>query len=554
MENTEVLNPVQAPEQTPQTTGGQPQTGKPPKPAKAPKPKKKRKWLKPVIIIVVIVAILAIVLSRCMASGQKFLASTYIPVQATMQDMTVSVSGTGTIEPIQAYRVTTLVQGEVLEAPFEEGDTVQEGDLLFRIDAKSVESAIQQQEINLQNAQLTYNNLLKNQQVTAGASGTIAELYVEAGDTVTAGTPIADILDRTNMELTVPFHSADAARLFVGESAQVMVGGTMETLNGTIKSISATDTVGAGGTLVRNVVIRVTNPGVLTDASTGSATVGSVACAASGTFAYGASQQVVAKTSGDLTALNVKEGDRVSDGQVLATIDSESLESARLAVESAQLSLQNAQNSLEDYTITAPFTGEVIEKNLDVGDNVSGMSASATGGTAYAAVIYDRSQLTFEMEINERDISKIEVGQTVEITADALDGESFTGVVDKINITGTTANGNTTYPVTVLVENAPEELYPGMNVSATILVEHVGNVLALPVEAVDRGDTVLVALPGCLDENGAIVNLAATEERQLTLGRNDDNYIEVLSGLEEGETVLMLSPQGSSLISAMTGA
>ena len=90
-----------------------------------------------------------------------------------------------------------------------------------------------------------------------------------------------------------------------------------------------------------------------------------------------------------------------------------------------------------------------------------------------------------------------------------------------------------------------------MNVSAKLIVEEVGSVLALPVEAVERGNTVLVAKEGCLDENGVIKDLSAAEERQVTLGRNDDEYIEIVDGLEEGEVVLALSPQGSSLMSAM---
>ena len=60
---------------------------------------------------------------------------------------------------------------------------------------------------------------------------------------------------------------------------------------------------------------------------------------------------------------------------------------------------------------------------------------------------------------------------------------------------------------------APEALYPGMNVSAKIIVEEVGSVLALPVEAVERGNTVLVAKEGCLDENGVIKDLSAAEFR-----------------------------------------
>ena len=153
------------------------------------------------------------------------------------------------------------------------------------------------------------------------------------------------------------------------------------------------------------------------------------------------------------------------------------------------------------------------------------------------AVLYDMSTLTFEMKVNELDINNIQVGQEVEITADALEGMTFKGYVDKININGTTANGRTTYPVTVVVEGTPEELKPGMNVSAEVLVEDAGNVLCVPVEAVQRGNTVLVAGQGALDESGNLVDPAKLDERPVTLGRSSSEYIEILDGLEEGETV-----------------
>ena len=524
-------------------------------------PKKKRKWVKRLVIILVAVALIVFLFSRCMGAGQQIISSAYLPYTAEVRDMTVSVSGTGTIEPLQAYKVTTLVSGEILEAPFEEGQTVQKGDVLFRIDARDLESNIEQLQLNVRSAQLALDDLLKTQSdnqkdrnVKAEDAGIITKLYVDQGDSVTVGTVVADVLDRDHMKLKMPFHSADAQSFYIGQTATVSVTGTAETISGTVDEIAATDEVGPGGTLVRQVTILVNNPGVLSDASQGSASVNGTACASGGTFAYASSGQITAKAAGDLDTLSVKEGDRVSEGQVVGVISEADLETqienARISLENAQLSLQNAQEKLEDYTITSTITGEVIEKNLDVGDNISGMSSSGSTVT-YPAVIYDRSQLTFDMAIDERDISKIQVGQKVEITADALDSQSFTGVVDKVNINGTTVNGNTSYPVTVKVDGAPEELYPGMNVSAEIIVEEAGSVLTLPVEAVERGDTVLVALPGCLDENGLIANLSATEQRQVTLGRNDDNYIEIVDGMEEGDVVVALSPQGSSIMSAM---
>ena len=214
------------------------------------------------------------------------------------------------------------------------------------------------------------------------------------------------------------------------------------------------------------------------------------------------------------------------------------IENAALQVQNAELTLQNAQDQLEDYTITSTIDGTVIEKNYDVGDTLDTSTAGATG-IAYAAVIYDMSALTFDMSINELDINKIQVGQEVEITADALDGQTFTGVVDKVNINGTTTNGTTNYPVTVLVDGTPEELKPGMNVSARIIVEDAGNVLCVPVEAVSRGRTDQPAggparLPWT---RRATSRTPPSWSREVTLGRNDDTYIEILSGLEEGETV-----------------
>ena len=523
-------------------------------------PKKKRKWIKRVIILAVVVAFLVFLLSRCMGAGQQLLSSAYLPYTASMRDMTVSVSGTGTIEPIQSYKVTTLVSGEILEAPFEEGQTVHKGDVLFRIDARDVENNIAQLELNVQSAQLALDDLLKNQSdnqkdrsITAKDAGVITELHVEQGDSVAVGTVIADVLDRDHMKLKVPFHASDAAGFYVGQTATVAVSGTTSTLNGTVSEIAATDEVGPGGTLVRQVTILVNNPGVLTDSSQGTASIGGAACASGAAFTYATSSQITAKASGDIDTLSVKEGDRVSKGQVIGMISEQDLETqienARISLENAQLSLKSAQEKLEDYTITSTIDGEVIEKNLDVGDNINGMSSSGATVT-YPAVIYDRSQLTFEMDIDEQDISQIQVGQKVEITADALDGQSFTGVVDKININGTTANGHTSYPVTVLVDGSPEELYPGMNVSAKIIIEEAGSVLTLPVEAVERGNTVLVATEDCLDEKGNVVDITAAEKREVTLGRNDDNYIEIVDGLEEGDVVLAPSPQGSSMMEA----
>ncbi len=523
---------------------------------KIPAPKKKRRWITVLIVLAVVAALVLWFIVRPMMSASRQLNDLlYTQGTADWRDITVSVSGTATVQPVDAYQVTALVRGEILEAPFEEGDTVSEGDLLYRIDTGDLEASIQRAEIAVEQARLSYESLLDSQAdsvdnltVRASDAGIISKLYVEAGDTVTAGSPIADIVDRDTVLLTVPFHSVDAAGFSVGQSAEVQVSGTAETLRGTVDSIAAVDEVGTGGTLVRQVTIAVANPGALSSANTGTASIGGADCAASGTFQDAASSTVTARTSGTLETLTVAEGDRVAEDQVIGQFEStdmdSQIENARLSLESAELSLQSTRDQLEDYTITSPISGTVIEKSFKAGDNLD----TTTAG--YLAVIYDMSSLTFEMAVDELYIGQIQVGQEVRITADALEGQEFTGHVSKININGTTLNGVTTYPVTVDIDETGG-LLPGMNISAEILVEHAEDVLTVPVEMVGRGNVVQVLPPDAVDRNGN-PDYSQLEEREVTLGRNDDDYIEILSGLEPGEIVVSRT-ENTTLMEQMMG-
>lgn len=520
-------------------------------------PKKKRRWPKVVIAVVVILALIFFFVIRPMlGAGKDLLAGAYLTSAAQMQDMTVSISSTGTIQPIDSYNVSGMVTGEVLEAPFEVGDQVEKGDVLYRIDPGSAETALQQAQLSVQQAQLNYNSIADGLAPKASGAGVVQQLHVKKGDMVSAGSPIADIANTSTMTLTLPFQSADAARISVGQAATVTLAGTLETLPGTVESVASADLVGNGGALVRQVKIRVQNPGALTTSTTATAKVGDIACAGSGTFEASLSQTITATGSGEVVSVNTSVGSWVSAGQVLVNLGGSSaetsLENASISLQNAQLSLQNAQDALDNYTITAPISGTVIEKNFKAGDTIDNNSLTAAGGTL--AVLYDMSTLTFEMKIDEKDINKIQAGQEVTITADAVEGVTYSGVVDTVNINGTTVSGQTNYPVTVVI-NDPQDLKPGMNVSADIIVERAGTVLCVPVDAVNRGSdkpTVQVAGEGALDEQGNVVDPSKLETREVTLGRNDTNNIEITSGLKEGEVVVWVN-EVSNPLAAMMG-
>ena len=500
-------------------------------------PKKRRKWIKRVLVIAAVLALLFWIVVRPMLGGTAAVSGAYQTAQVQRQDLTVSVSGSGTVTPIESYQVSALVTGEILESPFEDGDQVEKDQLLYRIDPGSAQTALQQAQLSVQQAQMNYDTLASSLQVKAIGGGVVQTLHVQEGDLVSAGTAIADITDTSTMTLTVPFQAGDAAHISAGQTAQVTLSGTLETLTGTVESVASADQVGNGGALVRQVKIRLTNPGALTETTSATARVGTYACAAGGTLSPQLRQTITAAASGEIINLNVSVGSRVSAGAVLAAIGGESAENsladAALAVQNAQLSLQSAQEALDSYTITSPISGTVIEKNLKTGDQLNG------GDSGAMAVIYDLSQLELQMDVSELDIGQIQPGQTVEITAEALPGQTFTGVVEKVSVNGTTTDGFTTYPVTILLSEYGD-LNPGMNVSAHIIVERAENALCVPAEAVNSDNTVLVAGEGAFAEDGVtIADPSKIESRPVTLGRGNQDYVEITSGLEEGETVLL---------------
>lgn len=520
-------------------------------------PKKKRRWPKVVIaVLVVLAALFFFVIRPMLGAGKELLAGAYLTGTAQMQEMTVSVSSTGTIQPIDSYNVSGMVTGEVLEAPFEVGDQVEKGDVLYRIDPGSAGTSLQQAQLSVQQAQLSYDSIVDGLALKSPCSGVVQKLHVKKGDMVTTGSPIAEIADTSTMILTVPFQFSDAASISAGQAATVTLDGTQETLPGTVESVAGISLTGNNGTLVRQVKIQVQNPGSLTTSTSATAQVGTISCAGSGTFEASLTRTMSAASSGEVVSVNTTVGSRVSAGQVLVNLGGStaevSLENASIALQSAQLSLQNAQDALENYTIIAPISGTIIEKNFKVGDTIDNNSLTAAGGTL--AVLYDMSTLTFEMKIDEKDINKIQVGQEVTITADAVEGVTFSGVVDTVNINGTTVSGQTNYPVTVVIHDA-KDLKPGMNVSADIIVERAGTVLCVPVDAVNRGSdkpTVQVALDGALDEKGNVVDPSKLETREVTLGRNDTDNIEIISGLQEGDVVVWVN-EASNPFAAMMG-
>lgn len=493
--------------------------------------KKNWKWLVPVVVAAAAGAVFLI------SGGGNKAASrdvTYAETTPIRQDVSNSLSGTGTLNPANTYTVKSLVDGKILTGGFEEGDKVEEGDVLYTIDSSDASTNLEKASIALQQAQRSYDKTVDLQYVRAEVDGTVSSLKVAKGDQVTSGQEVAVIRDSSKMLLNLLFPAADAANFSVGQSADVMLDGTFETLKGTITAITGTDELSTGNLLARTVTIRVNNAGGLTTAQAATASVNGVSSIASATFAYQAERTLTAQAGGTVSAINVQEGDAVSKGDILIELTgddlTESIQSASESLRSAEISMQNQQDNMSNYTITSPISGTIIEKDAKQGD------ALTSGSTL--CVIYDLSYLEMVINVDELQIGALSVGQKVQITADAVADKTYVGTVTRVSMKGSSSGGTTTYPITIRIDNT-DGLRPGMNANAEIVVAEANNALVVPNAAVIRGGYVLVSKKSPSAAN-AVEDMDAPEGYvyvKVETGVSDDSYTEIKSGLQEDDTV-----------------
>ncbi len=458
----------------------------------------------------------------------------YVQTTPEKRDLSNSLSGTGTLNPANTYNVKSLVAGKVLTSTIEEGDIVEEGTVLYTVDASDATTKAEQASITLQQAQRSYDKTVDRQYVRAEVAGVVATLKVAKGDEVTSGQEVAVIRDSSKMVLHLEFPAADAAAFSVGQSAEVTLDGTFETLTGTVTAVTGTDTLSTGNLLTRTVTITVRNAGGLTTAQAATATINGVSCIAAKCFEYQAERTLTTLAAGTVTAINVQEGGAVNKDDIVLQISGEDLteaiQSAAETLRSAELNMDNLQEAMNNYTVTSPISGTIIEKNAKAGD-------ALTAG-ADLCTIYDLSYLVMVINVDELQVSDVSVGQSVQVTADAVPDKTYTGTVTRVSMKGSSNGGTTTYPVTVRIDET-EGLRPGMNANAEIVIAEAGNALAVPNAAIVRGGYVLVTKDSPSAAN-ADPDMTAPEGYvyvPVKIGVSDDDYTQIISGVTGNDTV-----------------
>ncbi|WP_084129923.1 efflux RND transporter periplasmic adaptor subunit [Demequina sp. NBRC 110055] len=297
---------------------------------------------------------------------------------------------------------------------------------------------------------------------------------------------------------------------------------------------------------------------------------------AQGTLAAVTSSALAFQASGEVTAVNVDEGDTVAVGDVIAEIDTLALtaslraaeadlaqaeaslsnledeadgsdssdaqiEAAEAQVDVLKASVDDAEDAMSDAQLVADISGLITSQPYEVGDVVSSGSSSggadvSMGGTATAAsttataasgvTIVGQDQWTVSVSLSEADVADIAEGDQVTFTADDL-ADPFFGVVTDIANLPTTTGGSATYAVELTVTGTVEGLYEGTSVDASIVTLRETDVLAVPANAITTTDGVSTVTVVGEDD--------VTETREVTTGETIGAYTEITDGLTEGE-------------------
>lgn len=318
---------------------------------------------------------------------------------------------------------------------------------------------------------------------------------------------------------------------------------------------------------------------------------------ASGSVASTNSRDLGFGTSGTVDSIKVQVGDKVKEGQLLATLDDASaqdqLKSAQAALAAAEsgdtttpsgyssyvqakTSYDSARRALDGTELKAPFSGTVVAVNGSVGGSSSGSSSSSSGNSSSSSnssgvgssggagggnggapssssgasssnassaggggfiTLADTGKLQVKGNFTESDVAKVKKGQQATVTFDAMQGSHATGKVTGIDQTSTTSNNVVQYGVTVSLTDPPAGLRIGATATVQVITASAQNVLYVPTAAVRTagGQSTVTVLSG-----------GKQVPRRVQIGVQGDQGTEITSGLNEGDQVVIASTSGGT--------
>lgn len=374
----------------------------------------------------------------------------------------------GTLKPISETKVIPQGKGQIIECPFETGDEVQAGDLLYKLDDNGLSDTIATEKNSLEKARLSVNTAsenVKDLKVYAPASGILKNFTIKTGERVNAS-KIGDIADESKIIALVPFNEAQKSQIRIGDSAKVISAEYMSEVSGKVTKIYDAKADSIGGSNLYNVEITISNSGGLAEGKSVSALVtnsnGSFTSPVSGTLISADTVSVVSKGSGNAKTVYVSDGQRITKGQLLLEIENSSVTSAlsraKLDYSDRQIKLRSLEKDYNDLFVYAPASGVITSKSKKALDNITSNSDSIM-------TIADTSSLILEVNVTEKEAKELTESRIVTVTLSGGSEGTAEAVITNVNKTGAVNGSSKIYPVTLTIDNSDGLIAAGTTAS-----------------------------------------------------------------------------------------
>ncbi|GGA10275.1 hypothetical protein GCM10008018_64640 [Paenibacillus marchantiophytorum] len=505
---------------------------------------RKKKW-----IIVVLAAIL------CGAGTYVYINQKAQPATAATQQqvmkvskgaITSTVSGTSQLDAKDKQNIVIPVDGIIKTMNLTQNQAVKKGDVLVELSVPSTETNLKEAQVSLQQLEKELAELQDEQShmtISAPISGklTLAS-NLDVGSQVNKTTKIGTVSDTTQFKVKLPFPLQSAVQLSKGDNVELTVDGYLLSKVGSVNTIGHDMKADANGNKMVDVEVLVANDGTLSAGLKVKGSVGSGDSKVESTeqvaLDYVKTSPIFSDASGTVKSMKFKDGETVKQGELIATLFNDDLQkniiSKQAAIESQKIKVDDAQQKIDQLTIKAPFDGVFSADFANSKNNVLRnypVGAQINANTTLGAVA-SLSTMQLAIAVDELDLTSVKVGQKVTVKIDAISGKSFDGEVTSVSNVGTTTNGVTTYDAVVAIPNtAQNDLKYAMTATAEIYIQNKKDILVLPIQ-------VITTTKG---KSTVSVKKAdgTTEEREIKIGIRSKTQAEIMSGLQEGDEVVM---------------
>ncbi len=440
-------------------------------------------------------------------TSQEDITELTVPVEA--KNVTLRISASGKVVPVQSVNISPKNPGVLAQLYVEQGDRVQQGQIIAKMDIGETQAQIQQYKANLAQAQAQLDEAQAGSrpQEIAQARARLAQAQAQLSQ-AQAGNRSQEIAQ---------------ARAQV-ESAKAQVNLTQVRVN-RYRELTRQ------GATSQDQLDQYISEDSRAKASLEEAQK-RLSLLESGTRSEEIAAREAAVTEARAALVLLENGSRP-----------EEIAQRQAAVKSAQAQLAAAQVRLEDTIIRAPFSGIVTQKYANVGSFVTPTTSASTSASATSSSIVAVARgLEILAQVPEADIGRIKQGQQVEIVADAYPDQVFKGNVRLIAPEAVVEQGVTSFQVRVALDTGIDQLRSGLNVDLTFLGDRVSDALVLPTVAIvtEKGQTgVLVP-----DEKNQ------PQFREVTVGAQIQDQTQILEGVKAGDRVFINPPKKISPSSA----